>query len=110
MLIQVQDCLHLDRYPRGVYTGYMLKTSQKKLINRLRIIKGQMNGLQGTIEKQGYCPDVIRLSLAIQKSLQSFNQVMLENHLQEHVGHQFEHGDERKAIKELAEIYNLINK
>ena len=88
----------------------MLKASEKKLINRLRIIKGQINGLERIVEKKGYCPDVIRLSLAIQKSLQSFNQVMLQNHLEEHVGYQFKHGKDKTAIKELLEIYSLSNK
>lgn len=88
----------------------MLKQSEKKLVNHLRRIKGQMNGLEKMVVNKEYCPDLLRLSLAIQKSLQSFNQVMLENHLQEHVGHQFKHGKEKQAIQELLEIYSLSNK
>lgn len=88
----------------------MLKTSEKKLINRLRIIKGQLNGLEKLVTEKEYCPDIIRLSLAIQKSLQSFNQVMLENHLEEHISNQFKQGKDKQAIKELSEIYSLSNK
>lgn len=88
----------------------MLKTSEQKLIKRLRIINGQIVGLEKLVIDNGYCPDIIRLSLAIQKSLQSFNQVMLENHLQEHVSHQFKQGKDKQAIKELADIYLLSNK
>ena len=88
----------------------MLKPTEKKLINRLRIIKGQMNGLERMVAEKSYCVDVIRLSLAIQKSLQSFNQVMLGNHLEEHVGHQFKEGKDKKAIQELLDIYSLSNK
>lgn len=88
----------------------MLKVSEKKLVTRLRIIKGQVTALEKMVEGNGYCPDIIRLSLAVQKSLQSFNQVMLENHLQEHVSSQFKHGKDKQAIKELSEIYSLSNK
>jgi CsoR family transcriptional regulator, copper-sensing transcriptional repressor len=88
----------------------MLKTSEKRLINRLKIIKGQIGGLEKMVENKKYCPDIIRLSLTIQKSLQSFSQVMLENHLEEHIGHQFKSGQDKKAIKELLEVYNLTNK
>ncbi len=88
----------------------MLKTSEQKLIKRLRIINGQVGGLEKMVTDNEYCPDIIRLSLAIQKSLQSFNQVMLENHLQEHVSHQFKQGKDKQAIKELADIYLLSNK
>lgn len=88
----------------------MLKTSKPKLSKRLKIIKGQVGGLEKMIDENGYCPDIIRLSLAIQKSLQSFNQAMLENHLEEHVQHQFKQGKSKQAIKELSEIYLLSNK
>jgi DNA-binding FrmR family transcriptional regulator len=83
---------------------------EKKLINRMHILQGQLEGLEKMVESQGYCPDVIRLSLAIQRSLQSFNQLMLEKHLQEHVSHQFKSGQDKKAIKELLDIYFLSNK
>ena len=88
----------------------MLKSSEKKLVNRLRIIKGQLNGLEKLVTEKEYCPDIIRLSLAIQKSLQSFNQLMLENHIEEHVSHQFKTGNHKKAVKELLDIYSLSNK
>ncbi len=88
----------------------MLKNSQKRLVGRLNIIKGQINGLEKMVESKRYCPDILKLSLAIQKSLQSFNQVMLENHLKEHVGHHFKFGQDKKAIKELMEIYSLNHK
>lgn len=88
----------------------MLKTSEQKLTKRLRIIQGQVGGLEKMVAQNEYCPNIIRLSLAIQKSLQSFNQVMLENHLEEHVSHQFKSGKDKQAIKELSEIYSLSNK
>jgi DNA-binding FrmR family transcriptional regulator len=88
----------------------MLKANEKRLINRLHVIQGQMGGLERMVEKKEYCVDIITQSLAIQKSLQSFNQAMLENHLEEHVAHQFKHGDDSKAIKELVKIYSLSKK
>lgn len=88
----------------------MKKHDQKKTIIRLHIIQGQLKGLEKMVDDNKYCVDVIRLSLAIQKSLQSFNKSMLENHLREHVGHQFRSGKEEKAIKELTDIYFLTNR
>ena len=88
----------------------MLKSNKKEIINRLHRIQGQVKGLEKMVVKNKYCVDIITQSLAIQKSLQSFNQAMLENHLQEHVSHQFKHGDASKAVKELIKIYNLKNK
>lgn len=88
----------------------MFKPNQKKAISRLHIIQGQLKGLEKMVDQNKYCIDIIRLSLAIQKSLQSFNKTMLENHLHEHVSHQFMSGKEKQAIKELSDIYFLNTK
>jgi CsoR family transcriptional regulator, copper-sensing transcriptional repressor len=88
----------------------MLKPNERKLVSRLHIIQGQVKGLEKMVSEKEYCPDILRLSLAIQKSLQSFNQVMLKNHLQEHVAAQFKQGKNKKTITELLDIYSLSNK
>lgn len=88
----------------------MLKPNQRKEISRLHIIQGQLKGLEKMVDDNKYCIDIIRLSLAIQKSLQSFNKHMLENHLKEHVSHQFKSGKDKQAIKELSDIYFLNTK
>jgi CsoR family transcriptional regulator, copper-sensing transcriptional repressor len=88
----------------------MKENNHKQLINQIHRVQGQMTGLEKMIAENKYCVDIIRLSLAIQKSLQSLNQKVLENHLSEHVGHQFKMGQDKKVIKELSEIYYLKNK
>jgi CsoR family transcriptional regulator, copper-sensing transcriptional repressor len=88
----------------------MFKQNQRKAVTRLHIIQGQLKGLEKMVDENKYCIDIIRLSLAIQKSLQSFNKILLENHLHEHVAHQFLSGREKQAIKELSDIYFLNNK
>jgi len=88
----------------------MFKPNQKRGISRLHIIQGQLVGLEKMVHDNKYCIDIIRLSLAIQKSLQSFNKFTLENHLKEHVAHQFTSGKDKQAIKELSDIYFLNNK
>ncbi|MBI3232056.1 MAG: metal-sensitive transcriptional regulator [Candidatus Doudnabacteria bacterium] len=88
----------------------MQQKYEKKLINRLNRIEGQVRGLKRMVEKGQYCPDILTQSLAVENSLESFNAQLLENHLFEHVTHQFQHGQSQTAIKELIKIYNLANK
>jgi DNA-binding FrmR family transcriptional regulator len=88
----------------------MLKSNQKNVINRLHRIQGQAKGLERMVTENKYCIAIITQSLAIEKSLQSFNRVVLENHLREHVSHQFKEGKDEKAIGELLKIYFLNNK
>jgi DNA-binding FrmR family transcriptional regulator len=84
--------------------------SQKQFLTRLHILQGQLRGLEALVEKDTYCPDIIRLSLAIQKSLQSFNQSLLEKHLLTHASEQFRKKQDKKAITELLDIYFLSNR
>jgi DNA-binding FrmR family transcriptional regulator len=88
----------------------MIANNIKPTINRLRRIQGQVKGLEKMVTDNQYCVDIITQSLAIEKSLKSFNRVMLENHLKEHATHQFRKGEEAKAISELMKIYFLNNK
>jgi DNA-binding FrmR family transcriptional regulator len=88
----------------------MFKSNQKNVINRLHRIQGQVKGLEKMAKENKYCVDIITQSLAIEKSLQSFNRAMLENHLKEHVAHQFKQGKNEKAISGLLKIYFLNNK
>lgn len=100
----------IDIYPLGVYHKGMTPQTQKKAITRLHIIQGQLEGIERMVGNNKYCVDIIRLSLAVQKSLQSFNQSMLENHLQEHVSKDWKSSKKQKEIKELLDIYFLNNK
>lgn len=81
-----------------------------KLKNRLHRIQGQLRGLENMVADNEYCVDIIIQSRAIQKSLQSFDTELLQNHLEEHVAHQFLHGQTGKAVSELLKIYNLYRK
>ena len=83
---------------------------QKKLINHLNRIEGQVRGLKKMVEEGKYCPDILTQSLAVENSLESFNAQLLENHLTEHVAHQFMHGQSSKAVSELIKIYKLANR
>lgn len=70
-------------------------------------LQGQLNGIEKMVSKDTYCVDIMIQSLAIQKSLQSFNQTLLENHLTEHVAHQYRNRKDKQATAELLKIYKL---
>lgn len=84
---------------------------KSRSLHRAKIIKGQMEGLIKAIDKEVYCPRLLEQSLSIQRSLQSLNSFLLENHLKSHVKHQMHtKGQDEKSIKELIKIYTLSNK
>ncbi len=84
----------------------MIKDTKKKLMRRLKIIEGQIRGLQRMVEEDKYCIDIINQSLAVKEALSSVEEILLRNHLKIHVPQQMKKQKE-KAIKEILKIYKL---
>lgn len=85
----------------------MKNTLKNQLIKRLRRIEGQVRGLQGMLEKEQYCVDIITQADAVKKALSSFEDAMLENHLSTHVVEQIKSGQLSKAVTEVLKVYKL---
>ena len=88
----------------------MKKDIQKKLLNRLSRLEGQIRGLKRMVENEEYCVDIITQSNAVRSSLSSFESLMLKNHLETHVMEQMKKGEEKKASEEIIKVYALSNK
>lgn len=87
-----------------------MKESHKKLIRRLKIIEGQVRGLQGMIEKDVYCIDIITQTSAVKRALSTIEDVLLEEHLSHCVVKQIKSGDVKKPIAEILNVYRLKRK
>ena len=53
----------------------------QELIHRLNRIEGQIRGIRGMVEKGCYCPDILVQVAAANAALNSFNRVLLSNHI-----------------------------
>ena len=85
----------------------MRKEIKNKAINRLKIIEGQIRGLQTMVADEKYCIDIITQASAIKEALSGVESLILENHLQTHVVEQMKRGDQAKATKEILSIYKV---
>ena len=85
----------------------MKKTIKKRAIRRLKILEGQIRGLQRMVEKEKYCVNIIQQSSAATEALSSIEDLILENHLSTHVFEQIKAGRESKSTKEILKIYKL---
>ena len=82
---------------------------KKKLMNRLKRIEGQVRGVEGMLEKDAYCPDILIQVSAINSALNSFNKELLASHLRSCVVKDIRDGDDG-AIDELAELLQKLMK
>lgn len=53
----------------------------KDLIHRLNRIEGQIRGIKGMVEQDAYCTDILTQVSAVTAALNSFNKVLLANHI-----------------------------
>lgn len=53
----------------------------KSLMNRLNRIEGQVRGIKKMIEKDAYCTDIVVQVAAVNAALNSFNKVLLSDHI-----------------------------
>ncbi len=53
----------------------------KDLMNRLKRIEGQVRGVEGMLENNAYCTDILVQVSAITSALNSFNKALLANHM-----------------------------
>ena len=90
--------------------GHTRGAETKRIVRRLKIIEGQIRGLQEMIEKDTYCVDVITQTSAVKQGLSNVENMILENHLSTCVVKQIQSGDSKKAIGEVLKVYTLKRK
>jgi CsoR family transcriptional regulator, copper-sensing transcriptional repressor len=87
-----------------------MQTNKQKLIRRLKILEGQVRGLQNMVEKGTYCVDIITQTSAVKQGLSNIEDVLLEGHLGHCAVNQIKSGETNKAIKEILKVYQLKRK
>lgn len=81
----------------------------KDLINRLKRIEGQVRGVQGMLENNAYCADILVQTMAINSALNSFNKVLLGNHIRTCVADDIRKGND-DTIDELVVLLQKLMK
>lgn len=81
----------------------------KDLMNRLSRIEGQVRGVKAMIERNAYCTDIITQVSAINSALNSFNKVLLANHIKTCVTQDIKDGND-ETVDELVTVLQKLMK
>lgn len=81
----------------------------RDLINRLSRIEGQVRGIKRMVEADAYCTDILIQVSAANAALNSFNRVLLENHIKTCVTEDIRNGKE-EAVEELVKTLQKLMK
>ena len=88
----------------------MQDKNKSLIIRRLKLLEGQMRGLQKMIESDTYCIDVITQTSAVKQGLSNVEDLLMENHLGGCILNQVKSGQSNKAKEEILKVYKLKRK
>lgn len=88
----------------------MDETNKGKVLRRLKLLEGQVRGLQKMVENDTYCIDVITQTSAVKQGLSNVEDLLLENHLGGCILKQVTAGQNEKAKQEILKVYKLKRK
>ena len=78
------------------------------MIHRLNRIEGQIRGIKGMVERDAYCTDILVQVSAVTAALNSFNRVLLANHIRTCVTDDIKAGKEETVDELLATLQKLM--
>lgn len=77
---------------------------KNKLVTRINKLIGQMNGIKKMIEDDRYCDDILIQLSAIDKSIKSLSNVILDNHMHTCLIENIENGN-YEVINEIIDLF-----
>jgi CsoR family transcriptional regulator, copper-sensing transcriptional repressor len=80
----------------------------KDLISRLNRIEGQVRGIKRMVEEDVYCPNILIQVSAVNAALNSFNRVLLANHIRSCVTEDIREGREDTVEELLRTLQKLM--
>ena len=81
----------------------MKQEHKSSALNRLKTIRGHLDGVIAMVDEERYCPDVMKQVSALQGSLEGVNRVLLQNHVETCVTHAVAEGRSEQIANELME-------
>ena len=87
-----------------------MNVNRQKIIRRLKILEGQVRGLQKMILSDTYCIDIITQTSAVKQGLSNIEDALMEGHLGHCLINQIKNGQTGKATNEILKVYKLKRK
>lgn len=72
-------------------------------LNRLKTIRGHLDGVMRMVEEDAYCVDLMKQISALQASLERVNRLVFKNHLETCFSQAVKEGRGAEAISELSD-------
>jgi DNA-binding FrmR family transcriptional regulator len=81
----------------------MLPLATRDALNRLKTVRGHLDGIIRMVEDDAYCVDLMKQVSAAQASLERVNRLVLKNHLETCFSEAVAEGRSQAAVAELVD-------
>lgn len=78
------------------------------LLRRLHTVEGQIRGIEGMVENDAYCDDVLNQIAAARAALTGISKLLLESHLHSCVARRLREGEEEVLDELMQTITRLL--
>lgn len=95
-----KECCHKTKKPT--------EKEYKDLVNRLSRIEGQVRGIKRMVEEDAYCPEILIQVSAVNAALNSFNKVLLAEHIRSCVAEDIRKGNDEIIDELVATLQKLM--
>jgi DNA-binding FrmR family transcriptional regulator len=87
-----------------------MKDNNKKILNRLKRIEGQVRGVHNMIKNDRYCMDVLTQLSSVSSAINGVEDIILRRHLDSCVSAAIKSDDELEKKEKLDEVMEFLNK
>lgn len=98
--MDVNSCCHIKHTPRS-------KGQERQLQNRISRMTGQLQGIGRMLEENRYCGDILIQVAAVEKALQNFGYLILQEHMETCVREEVAAGNEQ-IMEETMELVKKL--
>ena len=96
---EMRECCHK--------TKHRSEKEHKDLLNRLSRIEGQVRGIKRMVDEDAYCIDILTQVSAVNAALNSFNKVLLADHIKTCVTEDIKSGND-ETVDELVKVLQKL--
>ncbi len=89
---------------KNIKKTHRTEEEKNNIIKRLNIIEGQIKGIKQMISDDRYCGEVLTQMLAVDKALESLENIILESHLKRCITKQIKEGKE-DVTEEIMDLF-----
>ena len=79
-------------------------------LNRVKRIRGQIDGIERMILDGRYCPDILVQTKAVASAIRSLEASLLKRHLEHCVANAFEQPDESQREQKICELLEIFSR